>query len=134
MPSLRNLPTAEAGTNERDTSDEEELPSSPEAEQQEEEPRAEEAEEIENRPDPYLRICFRAPDLKARCRLNRLSLRGYPNITDAALNYLKDIHLELLDVSYTNVTAKGVRDFMLVHPNCRVIHESACICGPRMHF
>lgn len=131
MPSLHNLPTAEAGTSEKDTSDEEDVASLPETV---EEPKAELALLPQNAPDPYLRICFRAPDLKARCKLSRLSLRGYPRITDASLQYLKDIQLELLDVSYTNVTARGVRDFMVVHPDCRVVHESACICGPRMHF
>lgn len=130
MPSLHNLPTAEAGTSERDTSDEEDVASLPET-MEEPSPRGELAQ---NAADPYLRICFRPPDLKARCRLNRLSLRGYPRITDTSLQYLKDIQLELLDVSYTNVTARGVRDFMVVHPDCRVVHESACICGPRMHF
>lgn len=133
MPSLHNLPTAEAGANEKDTSDEEDIPSSPETETVEE-PKPEVGAAPQNVPDPYLRICFRVPDLKARCKLNRLSLRGFPRITDASLHYLKDIHLDLLDVTYTNVTAQGVRDFMMIHPDCRVIHESACICGPRMHF
>lgn len=86
-----------------------------------------------NAPDPYLRIS-RAPFVKPSCRLNTLSLRGYPKVTDFALQYLKDVSLKLLDVSYTNVTAKGVIDFMTMHPNCRVIHESACTCGPRIHF
>lgn len=67
-------------------------------------------------------------------RLKRLCLRGYVDITDTALMLLREHDLKILDVSYTNVTAEGVKDFMLSHPSCRVVHESACTCGPRMHF
>lgn len=68
------------------------------------------------------------------CALNTLSLRGYPKVTDVTLGYLDDVPLKLLDVTYTNVTAEGVNAFMIAHPECRVVHESACICAPRIHF
>lgn len=112
--------------------------SSDEEEEEEEAAASSGSESADERPaergEPYLRICFREPEQKPRSQLGMLSLRGYPKVTDAALHYLRDVDLELLDVAYTNVSAMGVRNFMTLHPNCRVIHESACTCGPRMHF
>lgn len=83
----------------------------------------------------HLRITFReAPAGKIKSSVRRMSLRGFPQITDKSLEYLRGLKVELLDVEYTNVTEKGVKEFMVEHPECRVIHRSACICGPRMHF
>lgn len=134
---MPNVYNSESSTNkefnEKDTSDEEDVDSFSSSSDEEQQQGEKEAQ-FNNVAEPYLRICFRAQDPKVCCRLNKFSLRGYPKVTDASLQYLKDINLELLDVSYTNVTAKGVRDFMMVHPNCRVVHESACICGPSIHF
>lgn len=82
----------------------------------------------------HLRITMRQEDNKIRSCMKRLSLRGFPRITDSSLEYLSKLKLELLDVQHTNVTAEGVRFFMLAHPECRVVHDSACVCGPNMHF
>ncbi|XP_071052630.1 uncharacterized protein [Onthophagus taurus] len=66
--------------------------------------------------------------------LKKLSLRGCYGVTDKALDYVKHLNLSLLDVTGTNVTAEGVRNFMLNNFDCRVIHESMCTCRPKMHF
>lgn len=66
--------------------------------------------------------------------LKRLSLRGYKGITDATLHYLHGLTLTLLDLTYTNVTVKGIRNYLAYHPNCRIIHERFCKCRPKLHF
>lgn len=113
--------------NDRDTSDEEEIASLPDEEAAKaEQSSAKGNSDDEDSEEESIKI--------AHCKLTRISLRGYTDVTDASLKYLTDHDLELLDVSYTNVSAKGVKDFMLAHPKCRVLHESACTCRPRMHF
>lgn len=67
-------------------------------------------------------------------RMRYLSLRGYNKVTDVSLQSLKHLFLDLLDVTMTQVTASGVRAFLQSNPNCRVIHETACKCGPKLHF
>lgn len=62
-------------------------------------------------------------------KLKVFMARGYKMITDQALRYLSDLRLELLDVTGTSVTAKGIHDFLMVNPDCRVIHESICNCS-----
>lgn len=71
---------------------------------------------------------------KHEIQLKKLSLRGFSRITDETLRNLNDLELELLDVTHTGVTNRGVRNYILSHPHTRVIHESACVCGPRMEF
>ncbi|XP_022911326.2 uncharacterized protein [Onthophagus taurus] len=66
--------------------------------------------------------------------LKKLSLRGCYGVTDKALHYLKHLNLSLLDVTGTRVTAEGVKNFVLENVDCRVIHETMCICRPNMHF
>lgn len=126
--------TTDTTTIDKDTSDEEEIASPDEVEDDDDDNVDKDEAQSATPPSPYLRLCYRPQNVKIESRLNSLSLRGYPGVTDSCLEYLKEINLELLDVSYTNVTARGVRNYMMVHPNCRVIHESACTCGPRMHF
>lgn len=55
--------------------------------------------------------------------------RGYKLITNHALRSLMDLRLELLDVTGTSVSGRGVKDFLMVNPDCRVIHESTCTCN-----
>ncbi|KAK4877953.1 hypothetical protein RN001_010459 [Aquatica leii] len=66
--------------------------------------------------------------------LKELSLRGYTHVTDLTLMVLKDLDLELLDVTGTNITTEGAQQFMTYNPQCWLIHESACICRPSLHF
>lgn len=66
--------------------------------------------------------------------IKRLSLRGYKTVDDNCLNSINHIKLNLLDVHDTNVTNAGLYNFMINNPQCRVVHENACICEPRMHF
>ncbi|XP_044260930.1 uncharacterized protein LOC123008928 [Tribolium madens] len=66
--------------------------------------------------------------------LKRLSLRGYKKITNTALHYIKDLELELLDVTYTNVTKDAIESYLVDHPSCRVLHERFCTCPPNLHF
>lgn len=66
--------------------------------------------------------------------LRRLSLRGYKNITDTALTYIKHLDLELLDLTYTSVSVNGINNFLVDHPVCRVVHEEFCSCPPNLHF
>ncbi|XP_018324801.1 uncharacterized protein LOC108736746 isoform X2 [Agrilus planipennis] len=66
--------------------------------------------------------------------LRRLSLRGFPNITNRSLIHIDELELDLLDVTKTKVTAEAVKSYLLLHPSCRVVHESACTCGPKLHF
>lgn len=65
--------------------------------------------------------------------IKELSLRGYL-VTDKTLVALKEMDLDLLDVTNTKVTITGVQQFMMSNPQCRLIHESACVCRPRLHF
>lgn len=62
-------------------------------------------------------------------KLKVLMVRGYKMITDQALRSLTDLRLELLDVSGTSVTENGIQQFLMVNPDCKVIHESICTCG-----
>lgn len=66
--------------------------------------------------------------------IKELSLRGYEDVTNDSLLYLKSLELELLDVTGTNVTLSGLRKFMLSNPLCRVLHKFACVCKPSLHF
>ncbi|XP_060533887.1 uncharacterized protein LOC132706530 isoform X2 [Cylas formicarius] len=67
-----------------------------------------------------------------KLKLRRLSLRGYRMITDAALSYIKNLNIDLLDVTYTAVTREGVEQFLAYNPKCRVIHKDFCVCRPRI--
>lgn len=69
-----------------------------------------------------------------RTNLRCLSLRGHPYITDTVFAHISNISLDLLDVTYTGVTADGVRNYLRYHPGCRVVHESFCTCVPHLHF
>lgn len=62
-------------------------------------------------------------------KLKIFTVRGYKMITDQALRHLSELRLELLDVTGTSVTKKGIQEFLLVNPDCRVIHESICHCN-----
>lgn len=62
-------------------------------------------------------------------KLKVFMARGYKMITDQALRKLSDLRLELLDVTGTSVTTKGIQEFLMVNPDCRVIHESICNCS-----
>lgn len=62
-------------------------------------------------------------------KLKVFMARGYKMITDQALRSLSDLRLELLDVTGTSVTPSGIQQFLMVNPDCRVIHESICSCG-----
>lgn len=62
-------------------------------------------------------------------KLKVFMARGYKMITDQALRSLSDLRLELLDVTGTSVTTKGIQEFLMVNPDCRVIHESICNCS-----
>ncbi|EFA05610.1 uncharacterized protein LOC656609 [Tribolium castaneum] len=66
--------------------------------------------------------------------LKRLSLRGYKKITNTALHYIKDLELELLDVTYTSITKDAIENYLVEHPSCRVLHEQFCTCPPNLHF
>lgn len=66
--------------------------------------------------------------------MKKMSFRGSKLFNDPCLHHLRELKLELLDVCYTNVTAEGLKNFMMLNPQCRVIHERACVCKPRMHF
>lgn len=82
----------------------------------------------------HFKIPLEMFDLLSRTKLRRLSLRGYPCITDISLQFLMKFPLELLDVTHTNVTERGVRHFLSRHPQCIVLHESACLCSPEILF
>lgn len=66
--------------------------------------------------------------------LRRLSLRGYSKITDTALQYIKNLDLEVLDLTYTNVSVKAIEDYLVEHPSCRIVHEQFCTCPTNLHF
>lgn len=55
--------------------------------------------------------------------LERLTLRGYPSITDQTLRHLAEAapHLRHLDVYGTGCTAAGVRTFRLTRPGCELV-------------
>ncbi|CAG9861193.1 unnamed protein product [Phyllotreta striolata] len=73
------------------------------------------------------------PDSVKKCKipLKRLSLRGYKKVTDFTLNYIKNLDIELIDLTYTSVTKRGIENFLVHNPNCRVIHPFYCICKPK---
>lgn len=60
--------------------------------------------------------------------IRKLSLRGYPGVSDHSLHFLSDLKLDLLDVTGTKVTKNGLTHFLLTNPQCRVLHQSACTC------
>ncbi|KAJ8916050.1 hypothetical protein NQ315_010918 [Exocentrus adspersus] len=60
--------------------------------------------------------------IKKKSRLRRLSLRGFRRITNLALDYVKNLKLDLIDLTYTSVTKEGIENFLAYNPNCRVIH------------
>ncbi|XP_028132883.1 uncharacterized protein LOC114328267 isoform X2 [Diabrotica virgifera virgifera] len=68
--------------------------------------------------------------IKWKIPLRRLSLRGYKKISDNTLNYLKNLDIELIDLTYTSVSQKGIENFLVHNPNCRVIHPLYCVCKP----
>ncbi|KAJ8976594.1 hypothetical protein NQ317_005784 [Molorchus minor] len=71
---------------------------------------------------------------KKKLQLHRLSLRGSKRITDAALHYIKNLNIDLLDLTYTSVTKRGIQYFLNSNPNCRIIHPSYCVCKPNNPF
>ncbi|KAF5291797.1 hypothetical protein FQA39_LY14285 [Lamprigera yunnana] len=66
--------------------------------------------------------------------IRELSFRGFSHITDFTLTCLRNLDLDLLDVTDTKVTVAGIENFMRSNPNCRLIHESTCRCRPTLHF
>lgn len=76
----------------------------------------------------------RLPEGQQKVSIRRLSLRGYRRITDVTLYCLKHLNLELLDLTYTDVTKSGIEHFLSDNPNCRVIHHYYCRCKPRNPF
>lgn len=84
----------------------------------------------------YLNRAFvnaESPD-KFPVSIKKLSFRGYKTVDDDCLNSVCHLKLDLLDVTGTNVTNVGLYFFMITNPQCRVLHERACTCEPRMHF
>ncbi|RZC42208.1 uncharacterized protein BDFB_004316 [Asbolus verrucosus] len=95
--------------------------------------------------DEYRRIYFRdSPVVRIeslenlgkdnKVPLRRLSLRGYNKITNTALTYIKDVDLQLLDLTYTNVSVEGIDNYLVEHPACRIVHELYCVCPTNLHF
>ncbi|XP_057653482.1 uncharacterized protein LOC130892240 [Diorhabda carinulata] len=70
--------------------------------------------------------------VKWKIPLRRLSLRGYKNISDSTLSHLKNLDIELIDLTYTSVTKVGIDNFLVHNPNCRVIHPLYCVCKPKI--
>ena len=66
--------------------------------------------------------------------IRELSFRGYSHITDASLMQLRDLELDLLDVTGTSITEQGAQQFISYNPQCWFIHESQCVCRPNLHF
>ncbi|CAH0549656.1 unnamed protein product [Brassicogethes aeneus] len=66
--------------------------------------------------------------------LKRLSLRGYLKITDKILTCIKDLSLDLLDLTYTQCTVEGINNFLSYNPNCRIVHNKFCTCKPSLPF
>ncbi|KAG5891799.1 hypothetical protein JTB14_006190 [Gonioctena quinquepunctata] len=71
---------------------------------------------------------------KRKIPLRRLSLRGYRRVTDVTLNYIANLEIELIDLTYTSVTKQGIENFLVHNPNCRVIHPLYCTCKPKNRF
>ncbi|KAJ8951131.1 hypothetical protein NQ318_021575 [Aromia moschata] len=67
---------------------------------------------------------------KKKLALRRLSLRGFRRITNRALDYIKHLNLELLDLTYTSVTEDAIEAFLISNPNCRIVHPAYCVCTP----
>ncbi|XP_074041955.1 uncharacterized protein isoform X2 [Leptinotarsa decemlineata] len=67
---------------------------------------------------------------KRKICLRRLSLRGYRRVTDITLGYLANLEIELIDLTFTSVTKKGIENFLVHNPNCRVVHPLYCTCKP----
>ncbi|CAG9770240.1 unnamed protein product [Ceutorhynchus assimilis] len=80
----------------------------------------------------YFRYYEKIPQDANKTRLRRLSLRGYRAITDEALISIRNLNLDLLDVTYTRVTKEGISNFLVWNPNCRVLHPDYCVCKPRI--
>ena len=66
--------------------------------------------------------------------LRRLSLRGHKKITNTTLQYIADLDLDLLDLTYTSVTYDAIQKYLQSHPLCRIVHERFCTCLPNLHF
>ncbi|XP_018565959.1 uncharacterized protein LOC108906990 [Anoplophora glabripennis] len=79
-------------------------------------------------------VQFENKHIKKKSRLRRLSLRGFRRITNVALDYIKNLKLDLIDLTYTSVTKEGIENFLAYNPNCRVIHPLYCICKPLNPF
>ncbi|KAL1500800.1 hypothetical protein ABEB36_006242 [Hypothenemus hampei] len=73
-------------------------------------------------------------DDEKKLKLRRLSLRGYRLISDETLYIIRNLHLDLLDVTYTRVTKQGLEEFLTFNPNCRVVHENYCVCKPYIPY
>ncbi|XP_044764318.1 uncharacterized protein LOC123320892 [Coccinella septempunctata] len=73
-------------------------------------------------------------DKSLKCGLKQLSFRGYDRVSNLTLRNIENLHLDLLDVTYTKCTKKGILDFLRINPNCRVLHKEFCVCKPRMDF
>lgn len=71
---------------------------------------------------------------KSQVEIRKLSFRGYRTVDDSCLDAVKHLNLDLLDVTQTSVTNKALHRFMLSNPQCRLVHENACVCEPRLHF
>lgn len=63
--------------------------------------------------------------------IKRLSFRGFTGITDLTLRYIEHLNLELIDLTDTCVTKKGIDRFLTVNPDCIVVHKDFCLCVPR---
>lgn len=79
-------------------------------------------------------FALRDRETKLQVPLRRLSLRGYNAITDISLNYINQLELELLDLTYTDITENAINLYLIDNPKCRVIHEKFCVCQPNLHF
>lgn len=103
---------------------------------EEEDPRNRDLRVIIERLDPGLhividragRIQFGPVRANNYTKLKILMVRGYKMITDQALRSLSELRLELLDVTGTSVTPHGIQQFLMVNPDCKVIHQSLCSC------
>lgn len=83
---------------------------------------------------PEIELVERNKDKSLKCGLKQLSFRGYGRVSNMTLKNVADLHLDLLDVTYTKCTKKGILDFLRTNPNCRVLHKEFCVCRPKMDF
>lgn len=95
----------------------------------------EDLNQLQHNGSPVIRVLLRNDFEKDNyTQLKKLSFRGYKGVSDAALGVLTQMKLDLLDVTGTSCTETGVVEFQVNNPQCRVLHECACVCKPRMHF